>query len=151
VPPGDESLWTYPPFAGVVEDGALYGRGAADMKGAIACFAAAALDFTKAKGDEIPGSISLLITGDEEGPAINGTRKVLEWMAANGESTTSVAAVVGASTLPWTLKLINGFLIDRYTFLPMGRRRAWIIGAQGLIVLILLAGAALSTGGDGHG
>ena len=50
VPPGDESLWTYPPFAGVVEDGALYGRGAADMKGAIACFAAAALDFARAKG-----------------------------------------------------------------------------------------------------
>ena len=85
VPPGDESLWTYPPFAGIVEDGALYGRGAADMKGAIACFAAAALDFARAKGDDIPGSISLLITGDEEGPAINGTRKVLEWMAANGE------------------------------------------------------------------
>lgn len=66
------------------------------------------------------------------------------WMAANGESTPAVAAVVGASTLPWTLKLINGFIIDRYTFLPMGRRRAWIIGAQGLIVLLFLAGAALS-------
>jgi succinyl-diaminopimelate desuccinylase len=85
VPPGDESLWTYPPFGGVIEDGALYGRGAADMKGAIACFAAAAIDFAKAKGGDIPGTISLLITGDEEGPAINGTRKVLEWMAANGE------------------------------------------------------------------
>ena len=85
VPPGDEDLWTYPPFGGVVEDGMLYGRGAADMKGAIAAFAAAALDFARTKGDDIPGTISLLITGDEEGPAINGTRKVLEWMAANGE------------------------------------------------------------------
>ncbi len=85
VPPGDLGSWTYPPFGGVVEDGVLYGRGAADMKGAIAAFAAAAIDFAKAKGDDIPGTISLLITGDEEGPAINGTRKVLEWMAANSE------------------------------------------------------------------
>jgi succinyl-diaminopimelate desuccinylase len=85
VSPGDEDLWTYPPFGGVVEQGKLYGRGAADMKGAIAAFAAAALDFAKDKGDDIPGTISLLITGDEEGLAINGTRKVLEWMAANGE------------------------------------------------------------------
>ncbi|HEV3242516.1 MAG TPA: succinyl-diaminopimelate desuccinylase, partial [Methyloceanibacter sp.] len=85
VPPGDEALWTYPPFGGVVEDGVLYGRGASDMKGAIAAFAAAALDFAKAKGEDIPGSISLLITGDEEGPAVNGTRKVLDWMATNGE------------------------------------------------------------------
>jgi succinyl-diaminopimelate desuccinylase len=85
VPPGDEALWTYPPFGGVVEDGVLFGRGASDMKGAIAAFAAAALDFAKAKDEDIPGSISLLITGDEEGPAVNGTRKVLDWMAANGE------------------------------------------------------------------
>lgn len=69
---------------------------------------------------------------------------VPSWMAANGESTAAVAAVVGAAALPWTLKLVNGFIIDRYTFLPMGRRRSWIIGAQGLIVLALLAGAALS-------
>ncbi len=66
------------------------------------------------------------------------------WMAASGASTGEVAAVVGMATLPWSLKLVNGFLIDRYTFLPMGRRRSWIIGAQGLIVLVLLAGAALS-------
>ena len=85
VPPGDEGLWTYPPFGGVIEDGVLYGRGASDMKGAVAAFAAAALDFARSKGDDIPGSISLLITGDEEGPGINGTRKVLDWMAANGE------------------------------------------------------------------
>lgn len=66
------------------------------------------------------------------------------WMAVGGASTADVAAVVGMAGLPWTLKLVNGFLIDRYTFLPMGRRRAWIVGAQGVIVLVLLAGAVLS-------
>ncbi|WP_120076355.1 MFS transporter [Aurantiacibacter odishensis] len=63
------------------------------------------------------------------------------WMAANGSGTAEIASVVGISALPWSLKIINGFLIDRYTFLPMGRRRVWIIGAQGCIVLALLAGA----------
>jgi succinyl-diaminopimelate desuccinylase len=84
VPPGDEAAWTHPPFAAELADGKLYGRGAADMKGGIACFAAAALDYVKTKGGEIDGSISLLITGDEEGPGINGTPKVLAWMDANG-------------------------------------------------------------------
>ena len=68
-----------------IADGRLYGRGAADMKGAIACFTAAALDYVKSRGRELDGSISLLITGDEEGPAINGTRKVLAWMKEQGE------------------------------------------------------------------
>lgn len=72
------------------------------------------------------------------------TYAVPSWMAANGASTAAVAAVEGAAALPWTLKLINGFIIDRYTFLPMGRRRSWIIGAQGLIVLAFLAGAMVS-------
>lgn len=85
VPPGDAKLWSHPPFAAEIEDGLLYGRGAADMKGAIACFTAAALDYVKARSREIDGSISLLITGDEEGPAINGTRKVLAWMKEQGE------------------------------------------------------------------
>lgn len=66
------------------------------------------------------------------------------WMAANGADTTQVAAVVGMASLPWSLKLVNGFIIDRYTFLPMGRRRVWIIGAQSLLVLALLAGAVLA-------
>lgn len=66
------------------------------------------------------------------------------WMAANGATTGEIGAVVATSSLPWSLKLINGFLIDRYTFLPMGRRRVWIIGAQALIVLILLGGAVLA-------
>ena len=85
VPPGDTEQWTHPPFAAEIADGMLYGRGAADMKGAIAAFAAAAIDYVKEKGKEFDGTISFLITGDEEGPAINGTRKVLDWMAAQGE------------------------------------------------------------------
>ncbi len=85
VPPGETSLWRHPPFGAEIADGVLYGRGAADMKGAIACFTAAALDYVRARGREIDGSISLLITGDEEGPSINGTRKVLAWMKEQGE------------------------------------------------------------------
>jgi succinyl-diaminopimelate desuccinylase len=85
VPPGDATQWTHPPFAAEVADGRLYGRGASDMKGAIACFVAAALDYAKSRGRELDGSISLLITGDEEGPALNGTRKVLAWMKEQGE------------------------------------------------------------------
>src|SRR5262245_52258631 len=66
VPPGNESAWSHPPFAGAIAGGVLYGRGAADMKGAIAAFAAAALDYVESKGADFAGSISLLITGDEE-------------------------------------------------------------------------------------
>lgn len=84
VPPGDESRWTHPPFAAEICDGNLYGRGAVDMKGSVAAFCAAATDFAADHEAGFPGSISLLITGDEEGPSINGTVKVLEWMAANG-------------------------------------------------------------------
>lgn len=84
VPPGDESLWSHPPFGGAVADGRLYGRGACDMKGGVACFAAAALAVAASADGALPGSISFLITGDEEGPAVNGTVKVLDWMAANG-------------------------------------------------------------------
>ncbi len=84
VPPGDEAAWTYPPFAGEIAGGKLYGRGAEDMKGGIACFVAAALAYLKQHRGMPNGAISFLITGDEEGPAINGTKKVLDWMAANG-------------------------------------------------------------------
>jgi succinyl-diaminopimelate desuccinylase len=79
VPPG-EAVWTHPPFAAEVHDGWLYGRGAADMKGGVACFAAAALQWLAENDGAPPGSISFLITCDEEGPAINGTAKVLDWM-----------------------------------------------------------------------
>src|SRR6185312_3571351 len=83
VPAGDAKLWRHDPFAAVIDDGMLFGRGAADMKSAIAAFIAAASRFL-ATGRPF-GSISLLITGDEEGIAINGTAKVLGWLAEKGE------------------------------------------------------------------
>ena len=79
VPPGT-SGWTADPFAGEVRDGLLIGRGACDMKGGIAAFVAAAATHV----EKLNGSVSLLITGDEEGPATDGTVRVLDWMAANG-------------------------------------------------------------------
>jgi succinyl-diaminopimelate desuccinylase len=86
VPPGNEAAWRHPPFAGDIAGDKLYGRGAADMKGGIAAFVAAALDHLAANhGRPKRGSISLLITGDEEGVAVNGTVKLLQWAAARGE------------------------------------------------------------------
>ncbi|MBV8753605.1 MAG: succinyl-diaminopimelate desuccinylase [Hyphomicrobiales bacterium] len=85
VPPGDEAAWTHAPFTGDIADGQLYGRGAVDMKGAIACFVAAALDHLAAHAGKPKGSISFLITGDEEGDAVNGTIKLLRWAAERGE------------------------------------------------------------------
>jgi succinyl-diaminopimelate desuccinylase len=81
VPPGDAKGWTAPPFGGEVRGGVLYGRGACDMKGAIAAFVAAAAQHLRSGPGR--GSISLLITGDEEGPATDGTVRVLEWMRLN--------------------------------------------------------------------
>ena len=98
VPPGDEASWTIPPFAGEVVDGVIYGRGACDMKGSVAAFAAAAVEFATSCNGQLPGSISMLITGDEEGPAINGTVKVLDWMKTNGQIPDH--AVVGEPTCP---------------------------------------------------
>ncbi|MCA6112122.1 succinyl-diaminopimelate desuccinylase [Bradyrhizobium cenepequi] len=89
VPPGDESAWTHGPFSGEVKDGFLYGRGAVDMKGGIACSVAAVLDYLKDHGGRPQkdgrGSISFLITGDEEDISINGTVKLLKWAAERGE------------------------------------------------------------------
>lgn len=78
VPPGDSGLWKHEPFGGVIANGILYGRGAVDMKSAVACFAAAAGRHL-AKGP-FKGTIAFLITGDEEGEAINGTPKMLRWL-----------------------------------------------------------------------
>jgi succinyl-diaminopimelate desuccinylase len=89
VPPGDEAAWSVGAFSGEVKDGFLYGRGAVDMKGGIACSAAAVLQYLaghggKPRGDG-KGSISFLITGDEEDISVNGTVKLLQWAAVRGE------------------------------------------------------------------
>ena len=86
VPAGDQSAWTHGAFTGDVKDGHLYGRGAVDMKGGIACSVAAVLDYIGGKPKEsVKGSISFLITGDEEDVSVNGTIKLLQWAAARGE------------------------------------------------------------------
>ncbi|MBR0654898.1 succinyl-diaminopimelate desuccinylase [Plastoroseomonas arctica] len=99
VPPGERG-WDDSPFSGLVRNGLLYGRGACDMKGGIAAFLAGLADFLRANPHP-RGSISLLITGDEEGPSIDGTAKVLEWMQANGQIPDM--ALVGEPTSKVTL------------------------------------------------
>ena len=84
VPPGAETAWQQPPFGAHAEDGMLWGRGAADMKGAIAAMIASVRRFLDAAGTP-DGSIAFLITGDEEGPAIHGTKAVLKALEAEGE------------------------------------------------------------------
>src|SRR5215469_9349895 len=86
VPPGRAEAWSFEPFSATVREGVLCGRGAVDMKGAIAAFIAAADRFYGARRRYFVGSVSLLITGDEEGDAVNGTRKVLEWLERRGEA-----------------------------------------------------------------
>ncbi len=98
VPIGDRDAWTADPFGGEIRDRVLYGRGATDMKCAVACFAAAAAGFLADRGADFGGSISFLITGDEEGPALNGTVKVLDWMEKAGEVIDS--CLVGEPTNP---------------------------------------------------
>jgi succinyl-diaminopimelate desuccinylase len=89
VPPGDESAWSHGAFSGEVKDGFLYGRGAVDMKGGIACSVAAVLEYLAANDGKPQknggGSISFLITGDEEAISVNGTVKLLKWVAERGE------------------------------------------------------------------
>lgn len=99
VPPGPEDQWTHAPYAAVIEDGVLWGRGAADMKASIACFAAAAASAIQA--GRVRGSLSFLITGDEEGVAVNGTKKVLDWLKAEGEHID--LCLVGEPTNPLAL------------------------------------------------
>ena len=99
VPTGPEDRWSAGPFSGDLRDGMVWGRGAADMKGAIACFVAAAS--RRLASGPLSGSISLLITGDEEGPAINGTVKVLQWLKERGEGLD--ACITGEPTNPEAL------------------------------------------------
>jgi succinyl-diaminopimelate desuccinylase len=98
VPVGDAGAWSVDPFAAVVKDGYLIGRGTEDMKGAIASFVAAAGEFAKTP---FKGSLSFLITGDEEGVAVNGTRKMLPWLKAKGEVIDG--CIVGEPTNPTVL------------------------------------------------
>jgi len=97
VPVGDEAAWTHAPFGAEIAGGEMFGRGAVDMKGGIACFVAAVARHIEKNGPP-KGSISFLITGDEEGPAVNGTVKLLEWAAARGERWD--ACLVGEPTNP---------------------------------------------------
>lgn len=101
VPAGDRAAWSVDPFGGEIVGARLIGRGAVDMKGAIACFVAAVAAFLERRGGPPEGSISLLITGDEEGEAVNGTRKLLDWVAARGERLD--ACLVGEPTSNETL------------------------------------------------
>jgi succinyl-diaminopimelate desuccinylase len=99
VPLGDADAWTHPPFGAEEEEGWLYGRGATDMKSGVAAFAAAAIDFVR---DTPPdGAIILTITGDEEGPALDGTTALLDWMQAESEAMS--ACIVGEPTCPETI------------------------------------------------
>ncbi|MFC4350604.1 succinyl-diaminopimelate desuccinylase [Fodinicurvata halophila] len=100
VPTGDPEAWSCDPFAGELRDGMVFGRGASDMKGAVAAFVAAVSAYLAERGTPV-GSVSLLITGDEEGPSINGTRKVLQWLHEKGE--TLDACLVGEPTNPGEL------------------------------------------------
>ncbi len=131
VPPGDLKAWSIDPFAAEVHNGRLYGRGAVDMKGAVAAFVAA-VSRRLASGKPLDGSISLLITGDEEGDAVNGTRPVLEWLADRGERLD--ACVVGEPTNP---KIMGEMM-------KIGRRgsvtgRLTVLGAQGHVAYPHLA------------
>jgi succinyl-diaminopimelate desuccinylase len=96
VPAGEVEAWSFDPFAATVREGALCGRGAVDMKGAIAAFVAAAKRYLDEASERFSGSLSLLLTGDEEGEAKNGTKKVLEWLEARGEKLD--ACLVGEPT-----------------------------------------------------
>ena len=123
VPVGDEAAWTHPPFAAEIANGQMYGRGAVDMKGGIACFVAAAARHIASHGN-LKGSLSFMITGDEEGPSINGTAKLLDWAVSKGESWD--AAIVGEPTNPDSLG----------DMLKIGRRGSvsallTVIGTQG--------------------
>ncbi len=155
VPAGDLAAWRVDPFAGIVQGGQLHGRGAVDMKGAIAAFVAAVARFLAAHRPA--GSISLLITGDEEGPAVNGTRKLLGWLKEQGERLD--ACVVGEPTNPTRLgEMIKigrrGSLTGRLTVAGIQGHAAYPERADNPIPRLLAMLAALTAtpldGGSAH-
>ena len=118
VPPGEERKWAHPPFGGDVVNDTLHGRGAVDMKGGIACAIAAMLDYLNGHRGSPKGSISFLITGDEEGIAVNGTVKLLRWAADRGEKfdhcilgEPSNAVVIGDAVKIGRRGSLNGTLV----------------------------------------
>ena len=143
VPPG--AAWSGDPFGADVRDGVLYGRGACDMKGAIAAFAAAAADRATAAPGR--GSISLLITGDEEGPATDGTVRVLDWMAEHGQIPDF--CLVGEPTNPTKLGEVikigrRGSLNARVTIHGMQGHSAYPQRADNPLHRLIAAAAALT-------
>jgi succinyl-diaminopimelate desuccinylase len=122
VPVGDEAAWTHPPFSGAIVDGEIWGRGAVDMKSGVAAWVAAACDWAAAK--PATGSLVLLITGDEEGDATDGTVALLDWMERTGERMD--ACIVGEPTSVETLG-------DMVKIGRRGSMTAWITvrGVQG--------------------
>ncbi|WP_374290015.1 succinyl-diaminopimelate desuccinylase [Paenirhodobacter enshiensis] len=100
VPVGERSDWAHDPFGGEISDGMLWGRGAADMKTGVAAFVAAAVDFVTETPPE-DGAVILTLTGDEEGPGLDGTRALLDWMQAGGEAMS--VCLVGEPTCPEVL------------------------------------------------
>src|SRR5580658_116950 len=155
VPPGNEASWSHPPFAGEVAGDTLYGRGAVDMKGGIACFVAAVLDYLDASGGKPKGSISLLITGDEESVAVNGTIKLLQWAAERGEKfdhcllgEPSNVGVIGDTIKAGRRGSLNGTLIvtGRQGHVAYPERADNPI--RGLVALIAALQAPLDRGSD---
>lgn len=137
VPPGDLKAWKHPPFGGEIENGILYGRGAVDMKGGVAAMLAAALRHINDRNGKVNGAISFLITADEEGPAVDGTVKVVEWMQAHNEVPDH--CLLGEPTSPDNL----GDMIK------IGRRgslngRLTVIGEQGHVAYPHLANNPLT-------
>lgn len=100
VPVGERSDWAHDPFGGEISDGMLWGRGAADMKTGVAAFVAAAVDFVT-ETPPADGAVILTLTGDEEGPGLDGTRALLDWMQAGGEAMS--VCLVGEPTCPEVL------------------------------------------------
>ncbi len=97
VPPGKHADWRFGPFSGTLADGRLWGRGACDMKSGVAAFVAAACDFVT-RTPPADGAVIVTVTGDEEGPATDGTIAILDWMASEDEAMT--ACLVGEPTCP---------------------------------------------------